>query len=151
VFFLSCDNKRVYDSYQSIPKKWHKDSVVSFNLEAPDTTRAYNLFVNLRNNHEYPYNNLFLITKIIFPHGKTIKDTLEYKMAAPDGKLLGTGFSDIKENKLWFKGFNTPFVFKEPGTYTVEIQHAMRQNGEVEGLLYLEGINDVGLRVESTN
>lgn len=151
IVFMSCDEKRVYDSYKSLPERWHKDSVAVFQFTAPDTTSQYNLYLNLRNNHKYPYNNLFLITKLIYPHGKTIQDTLEYKMAAPNGELLGSGFADIKENKLWYKGYNNPFIFEESGNYILEVQHAMRHNGEVEGVLYLEGITDVGFRIEDKN
>ena len=143
--FVSCDSNSVYDVYKSVPEKWHKDSIVRFNLKAPDSTKAYNLFVNLRNTNEYKYNNLFLIVEMVFPHGKTIKDTLEYKMADPTGKLLGTGFTDVKENKLWYK---EQVVFKESGTYTVNIQQAMREHGKVNGVVELDGITDVGFRVE---
>ncbi len=83
-----------------------------------------------------------------FPHGKTITDTLEYKMADPSGKLLGTGMSDMKENKLWYK---ENVVFKEKGEYIVNIQQAMRENGKVNGVVELEGITDVGFRVERPN
>jgi hypothetical protein len=37
------------------------------------------------------------------PNGYTKVDTLEYQMAEPDGTLLGNGFTDIKESKLFFK------------------------------------------------
>ena len=96
----------VYDNYKSIPNSWHKDSIVSFKVTPPDSTNAYNLFVNLRNTTTYKYNNLFLIVEMVFPHGKTIKDTLEYKMAEPNGKLLGEGYMDIKENKLFWTDEN---------------------------------------------
>ena len=83
-----------------------------------------------------------------FPHGKTIKDTLEYKMADPTGKLLGSGLTDIKENKLWYK---EQVIFKESGNYKVNIQHAMRENGKVNGVVELEGITDIGFRIENIN
>ncbi|WP_115460827.1 gliding motility lipoprotein GldH [Winogradskyella aurantiaca] len=148
VVCFSCDNKQVFDAYQSTDKRWHKDSIIQFQFQAPDTLNSYNLFVNLRNTHEYPYNNLYLITTLTFPHGKTIRDTLEYRMAAPNGELLGSGFSDIKENKLWYKGHMESFVFEESGDYTLGIQHAMRKNGSVDGDLFLEGVTDVGFRIE---
>lgn len=144
--FVSCDSNRVFDEYKSVPNKWHKDAVISFKINPPDSTNAYNLFVNLRNTNAYKFNNLFLIVEMVFPHGKTIKDTLEYKMAEPSGKLLGTGYTDVKENKLWYK---ERVVFEETGEYTVNIQHAMRENGKVNGVLELEGITDVGFRVEN--
>ncbi|MDO5978774.1 gliding motility lipoprotein GldH [Flavivirga spongiicola] len=143
--FVSCDSNRVFDTYKSVPNKWHKDSIISFKVSPPDSTNAYNLFVNLRNTSDYKYNNLFLIVEMNFPHGKTIKDTLEYRMADPSGKLLGTGFTGVKENKLWYK---EQVVFKEKGDYTVKIQQAMRENGKVNGVIELEGITDIGFRIE---
>ncbi|MFD2822451.1 gliding motility lipoprotein GldH [Lacinutrix iliipiscaria] len=146
-FFLltSCDSNGLFDQYQSIQNSWGKDSVIEFKVQPPDTLNAYNLFVNLRNNNEYRYSNLYLIVELNFPHGKTIKDTLLYKMAKPNGEFLGTGYSSIKENKLWYK---ENFTFNESGEYTVNIQHAMRESGKVNGVKELKGITDVGFRVE---
>ncbi len=144
----SCDSKAVYDEYKSVPNKWHKDSVASFTFKAPDTLENYNLYVNIRNTNDYKFSNLFLIVELNYPNGKAVKDTLEYKMAAPNGELLGTGFSDIKENKLWYRGYKSAFKFNETGYYIVNIQHAMRKNGDVNGVENLEGITDIGFRVE---
>jgi gliding motility-associated lipoprotein GldH len=143
---VSCDSSSVFDQYKSVPNKWHKDSVVSFKVNPPDSTKMYNLFVNLRNSSAYKFNNLFLIVEMNYPNGKAIKDTLEYKMANPDGEFLGTGFTDIKENKLWYK---ENIIFEESGEYTVKIQHAMRENGKVNGVINLEGITDIGFRIEN--
>ena len=144
----SCDSDAVFDEYQSVPNQWNKDSVVSFSFKTPDTLNNYNLYVNLRNTDAYKFSNLFLLVELNYPNGKAVKDTLEYKMAAPNGELLGTGFSDVKENKLWFRGFKEPFKFSEEGDYTVTIQHAMRNSGEVNGVENLQGITDIGFRVE---
>ncbi|CDF81161.1 gliding motility protein GldH, partial [Formosa agariphila KMM 3901] len=143
----SCDSNQVFDDYKSVPGTWNKDEVVQFNFTAPDTTNTYNFFVNIRNNNDYKYSNLFLIVDLGFPHGKTITDTLEYKMAKPSGEFLGEGFNSIKENKLWYK---EDFILSESGTYTVKIQQAMRENGKVNGVTNLDGITDVGFRIENT-
>ena len=145
---VSCDANKVFDSYKTVPNKWNKDSIISFNFKAPDTTNQYNLFINIRNTNDYPFSNLFLIAEINYPNGKVLKDTLEYKMTKPNGELLGVGFSDLKENKLWYKGYDKPFVFNEAGDYVISFQHAMRINGKEEGLDNLEGITDIGFRVE---
>lgn len=141
----SCDPKRVFDEYESLPNHWNKDSVITFRIEGMDTVQTYDLFINIRNNNAYPYSNLFLITEMNFPNGKVIVDTLEYEMARPDGTWLGEGFSNIKESKLWYK---ENVEFSEIGTYTVKIRHAMRQNGEVDGIDNLKGITEVGFRIE---
>jgi gliding motility-associated lipoprotein GldH len=101
--------------------------------------------VHIRNSNNYKFSNLFLIVSMNFPHGKTITDTLEYRMAKPDGTWLGEGIGSIKENKLWYKQ-EVPFL--EDGEYTVIIEQAVRNNGDVDGVTNLEGITDVGFSVE---
>ncbi|MGC1630569.1 MAG: gliding motility lipoprotein GldH [Gelidibacter sp.] len=142
---LSCDSKQIFDEYKSVPNQWNKDSLISFNVTPPDSTNLYNLFINIRNTNAYKFNNLFLIAEMNFPNGKTITDTLEYQMAKPNGELLGEGFTDVKENKLWYK---EGVRFDEIGDYSITIQHAMRNNGEVNGVDNLKGITDVGFRIE---
>lgn len=143
----SCDPNHVFDEYKTVSNQWNKDSIVSFKVNPPDTINNYNVFINLRNNNNYKYSNLFLIVSTNFPNGKVIKDTLEYRMTKPSGEFLGTGFTDVKENKLWYK---ENVVFNESGEYQFTIQHAMRENGKVEGVVNLEGITDVGLRIEKS-
>lgn len=142
---LSCDSNQIFDEYKSVPNQWNKDSLISFTVTPPDSTKYYNLFINIRNTNDYKFSNLFLIAEMNFPHGKTIKDTLEYQMAKPNGELLGVGFTDIKENKLWYK---EKVKFDEAGEYKIVIQHAMRNNGEVNGVDNLTGITDIGFRIE---
>ncbi|WP_424492863.1 gliding motility lipoprotein GldH [Salinimicrobium sp. GXAS 041] len=145
---FSCDKKRVVDKYESIPNQWHKDSVVSFNFTPPDTIRPYNLFINLRNNSDYRFSNLFLVANMTFPNGKVVSDTLEYRMAEPSGKWLGTGFGELKENKLWYK---ENVRFSEEGEYQINIEQAMRKGGDTDGIQDLEGITEVGFRIEKTD
>jgi len=145
ISLVSCDSNSVFDEYKSVPDVWNKNEVISFNVKVPDSTKPYNLFVNLRNTNEYKYSNLFLIVEMNFPKGKVIRDTLEYRMAKPSGELLGTGLTSVKENKLWYK---EAVVFNEEGEYTVNIEQAMRSNGEINGVVNLEGITDIGFRVE---
>ena len=97
---VSCDSYKIFDEYKSVNGSWQAKNIVEFSFTFKDTIESYNVFINVRNNNNYQYNNLFLIGEIKFPNGKSITDTLEYKMAKPTGELLGTGFSDVKENKL---------------------------------------------------
>ncbi len=149
IMMSSCDSNRVYDEYKSVPDAWEKDAEIAFNVTPPDTISAFNLFVNIRNTNAYKFSNLFLIVEMEYPHGKTIKDTLEYEMTEKNGELLGEGLMDIKENKLWYKGYDSPFIFEEQGEYRISIQQAMRNNGDVNGVDTLEGITDVGFRIET--
>lgn len=143
ILLFSCDKKRVFDEYKSVGSAWHKDSIITFDLPVLDSTKIYNAFVNIRDNNNYPFNNLFLIVSMEMPNGFTKVDTLEYQMAEPDGTLLGNGFSDIKESKLYYKE-----DVKFRGKYKVHIKQAVRQSGKIPGVEALQGITDVGFRIE---
>jgi len=143
---VSCDKNQVFDQYKTFDNGWHKDSIVSFDFEQEVSKKPLNMFINIRNNDDYEFNNLFLIVKLEQPKGKIKIDTLEYQMANPDGTLMGEGFSDIKESKLWFK---ENFSFPEKGKCKVSIQQAVRQNGKVKGVEVLKGVTEIGFRIES--
>ena len=147
--FTSCDANRVFDEYKTISENsWNNKEPVHFKFEVLDTISKNNLFINLRNNNEYSFSNLYLISHLYFPNGKEIVDTLQYEMADTNGKFLGLGIFEIKENKLFYKE-NVQFPIS--GVYTVDISQAMRKNGETNGIENLQGITDVGFRIEKIN
>ena len=145
VFFSSCDDKRFFDEYIQLDNKWTKEDKISFSFEQNDTINLYNLFITVRNNNEYPFSNLFVIVKLNQPDNIVKIDTLQYLMANPDGTLLGEGITDTKHNKLWFK---ENFKFPKSGKYTLLIEQANRETGKTKGVDALEGITEVGFRIE---
>lgn len=144
--FFSCDKSQVFDEYYTFKNGWDKKNTINFTFEQEISKKPNNLFINLRTTDEYEFNNLFLIAKLEQPSGKIKVDTLEFQMANPDGTMLGEGFSDIKESKLWYK---EKYVFSEKGTYKVSFQQAVRQTGKVKGVEKLQGITEIGFRIES--
>jgi gliding motility-associated lipoprotein GldH len=149
LFFTSCDKKQFYSEYKELDGSWKKSDTLRFTFEQKDTINPYNLFLNVRNNNDYPFNNMYLIVSLKEPGKKpTIKiDTLEYQMADVDGTLLGEGFTDVKESKLWYL---ENYVFNRIGNYKVEVVQAVRATGEVKGVAELKGITELGLRIEKT-
>ena len=69
------------------------------------------------------------------------------RQARPDGSWLGTGIGSVKESKLWYK---EGVRFFEPGSYSLRVEHAMRNNGEVQGVSTLPGITEVGYSIEKS-
>jgi len=146
LLFLACDYSAVTADTKAIsPDGWQVKDPAIFELPMLDSQRTYNAFITVRNNNKYPFSNLFLIVSLQHPFGKTVVDTLEYKMARPDGSWLGTGIGNVKENKLFYK---QKIVFNEKGNYTLNITHAVRNNGEPQGVSKLEGITDIGYSIE---
>jgi gliding motility-associated lipoprotein GldH len=143
---VSCDSKMIYDQYQPIENHhWSSENKIEFIVDNTDTISKKNVFINIRNNKAYEFSSLFLIAKIEFPKGIRVIDTLEYEMADIQGKWLGTGFTDVKENKLFYK---ENVSFAEKGTYKFSIQQVTRGINDIEGKKPLNGITDVGLSIE---
>ena len=148
LWVISCDTKTVYTEYRSLNNGiWSASDTLEFGLNELDSSLDYNVFLNVRNNNEFAFSNLFLITELEQPSGETVKDTLEFEMAQADGSWLGKGRGSIKESKLWFR---EKIVFPDSGVYHLRVIHAMRKNGQVEGIEALQGITDVGIQIEKT-
>lgn len=142
IVIWSCDPNRVYENYQPVNENgWNKDSLVTFTIPVNDTIQQNNLYINVRNNLDYKYQNLWLFIQIEQPKGVLLKDTFEILLAAPTGKWLGEGFGGLKEIQTTYR---KNVYFPVSGNYTISIQQAMRDQN-------LSGIKDIGFRVEKMN
>lgn len=149
VAFVSCDSNSVFDQYISLKKNsWLLTDSLDFKVTINDTISRNNVYINIRNNREYQFSNLYLITRFDFPNGKKIVDTLQYEMTDKNGKFLGKGISEIKHSKLILK---ENIIFPISGQYSISIWQSMRRNGEINGVNKLHGVTDVGLRIEKVN
>ena len=136
---VSCDRKRVFESYQTLDEKgWNKDSIVVFNVPLTDTIKNHNLLVNIRNKGTYPYSNIYLFMTMGFPDGTTQTDTVEFTLAEPNGRWKGSGIGGLYDNQILYR--NSVF-FPRKGNYKFQIKQGMRDN-------VLPGIRDVGIRIE---
>ncbi len=141
LLFSSCDSNRVFEKNIAIDNGiWNADSIIKFNMEIEDTLQPYNFYINIRNSTDYRYSNLYLFIDTYFPDDTHARDTLEFLLADSEGKWFGKGFGKIKESKVLLrKGVHFPMS----GHYVFTLQQAMREEN-------LEGIEDVGMRIEKT-
>ena len=140
--FVSCDNNSIYHQYQPIDNNgWHKDVAVEFAVPITDTASLYNVIINIRNHNEYPYQNLYLFVYSTTPDGKMDGDTLNCILADNQGRWEGQGIGSTSTLPVMYM----PAVkFSKQGIYTFKIMQGMRED-------VLEGISDIGLRVEKRN
>ena len=149
ILMISCNDISEYNQYKTLENStWNAEENIFFNFEVKDTISPKNLFLNIRNNNEYEYSNLYIITELKFPNNTIVIDTLQYEMADAFGKFLGNGFSSVKENKLFYKEGK---VFPVSGDYSLGIRQAMRKSGEVNAIESLTGIQEVGFSIEKIN
>lgn len=142
----ACSDGSWFMDQRNLPEGlWSQEEELVFSLPVSDTIAKNNLFLILRNNNDYPFSNIFIETRMDFPDGRNIIDTLEYQMADAHGKWLGTGISEVKESVLFYK---EDVEFPISGMYRLGLRPLMRDLGDVEGRQELPGIISVGLKIE---
>ena len=146
-FIFSCESNIEYIQYNSIENQWDKDSIQNFVFELADT-KKYNTYINLRINKDYPFSNIFLITTLRDSLGVLSRDTLNFKIADKSGKFLGKKRVNIIENSLIHK---EKIELEKNKKYSVSVEHAMRIINKVGGLKRLDGVVDVGYKIENIN
>ena len=117
---------------------WSKDSLFVFDIPVKDSVATFNIYVNIRNRGEYPYQNLWLFLEKITPDSTISCDTIEFYLANNHGKWLGKGIGSTFEMPVFYQ---QNIKFQATGTYRYKISHGMRDS-------VLVGINDVGMRLE---
>lgn len=138
--FVSCDSKRFYENNKKIEHGvWKRNDKIRFEVNIPDTLRMYDFYLNVRNDLNYPYANLYLFINTQSPGGINSRDTVECQLADYTGKWFGKGIGSVKFNRLLFQ---KNVRFRISGKYLFELEQAMRVNE-------LTGIRDVGLRIET--
>ena len=141
---LNCSDNNNVVKYKSFKYGWFSNEKVKFKFKLKQVEEN-NLFIDLRNNNDYKFSNIFLIAILRDSNSVIFHDTLEYKMANLYGEWMGKGFSNIKENRLWRKEKWKP---NHKGPYFIEIAQATRENGSISGVRILDGILDIGLTLD---
>lgn len=137
--FYSCDHNRVYEKNIPIEKYiWDSRIIPEFKVNIADTSRRYNIYVNIRHADMYPFQNIWLIVKTHFPD-TAISQRIEITLAREDGKWYGEGLGDIWDFRALIQ---ENAFFRQPGTYIFSLEQNMREDP-------LPGIMAVGLRIES--
>ena len=143
---FGCSPEKGYTSYKSVSNDGLGVNPIIFKIPKKIVNSSKkNIFLRLRNNNDYPYSNIFLLACLRSGDDKIYNDTLEYAMSSVDGSWLGTGFNEIKESKLWWKG---GVILSNQKPLTIEISQAVRNNGEEKGVSKLKGIISVGISIE---
>ncbi len=133
----SCDRNEVFYQFRSFDNSaWHKDSIARFDVNITDTIHAHNVFIELRNNDSYPYQNIWLFVSVKYPTGEMREDTIHFDLADNSGKWYGKGFS-LYELSI---PYETDIRYPRSGDYTYSIKHGMRDD-------LLKGISDAGVKI----
>ena len=138
VFLASCQTIDIYEKTTFFPShSWKSDVKPSFTFEITDTTSLYNIFLVLRHEDAYNYNNIWvnLVVK-----GPTEEVTIRREFILGNNRQgwLGSGMDDIFEHRIPFNDKPAPL---HKGRYTFTLQQDMREDP-------LDHILNAGIRVE---
>jgi gliding motility-associated lipoprotein GldH len=141
-FFSACDSSVVYEKNLKIKNAdWDQGEKALFEFDIDDSTKGYEIYMNFRHGGDYPYQNIYLFTRTVSPSGLIAKDTAQMLLADNKGRWLGKGIGDIFDYQFKYKGGN---LFPEKGTYTFQIEQAMREKT-------LENVTDIGITIKKLN
>jgi gliding motility-associated lipoprotein GldH len=139
IAFSACNSNRLYEQNTKIANgSWAAHNNIPFTIVIDDTASLYDFYVNIRNDVNYPYSNLYLFLKTTFPDKSVARDTIECLLASYDGRWLGSGMGSVRYSKFLFQ---KSVRLRKAGTYTFEFEQAMRIDP-------LKGIRDLGIRID---
>ncbi len=141
LWLSSCTTIDLYEKVEAIPKhQWQSTYKPKFTFTITDTTAPYQLYLIIRHNNKYRYNNIWVNLYAKSPVDSAQKFSLELPLAGKEG-WLGSGMDDIFDHRIAFTLDAEKFSFSKSGDYTFSLEQIMRDDP-------LDNIMNVGVRVE---
>jgi gliding motility-associated lipoprotein GldH len=134
-----CTTVDLYEKSVTVPRHaWDNSFRPSFDFDIKDTTTPYKLFLTLRHNEKYNYNNIYVNVYVKGPGQDTAQKIQENLILATNEKgWLASGMDDIYDHRIQLG----PEQSLKAGKYNFVIEQIMRENP-------LNNVLNVGLRIE---
>lgn len=147
----SCTTIDLYEKVVPVPaQQWQSKFKPQFTFQIKDTTVPYEIFVLLRHNNQYKYNNIWVRLWAKAPTDTAQSLSLELPLANKEG-WLGTGMDDVFAHRIrvgaeaekytFLKPTANGFYFSKAGEYSFTLEQIMRDDP-------LPHVLNVGLRLE---
>lgn len=136
---FSCTTVDLYEKSVTIPgHSWKSSFKPDFTFTIKDTSSSYQLFLVLRHNDKYSFNNIYVNLYIKLPGNDTaLKIRRDLTLATNEKGWLASGMDDIYEHRI---KLGEPERLRA-GDYSFVLEQIMRENP-------LENVLNVGLRIE---
>lgn len=125
--FMACDppNYIYEDSRSFLDRPWvYPDSSV-YRFSIKDTSRYYNLLLELDHGKKYPYENLYVRFVTTFPDASTTSDVVSISLADESG----TWYSDCRgKTCTFYLTLQDQAIFKQKGEYSIKVIPWMRMD-----------------------
>jgi len=134
----SCGSEPFYEkTYPIESDTWTYADSLTFEVNIPDTTTVYNLFLEVRHRTDYSFQNLYVNIHTEFPGGRRLSRVVSLELADKAGLWLGdcNGESCTLNIPL-----QTDAYFNQTGAYRWIIEQYMRK-------AQLAGISAITFRI----
>ena len=139
LLIAGCNKIDVYEKVAPFPAfEWNTKHKPTFKFTISDTNAYYHIYVVVRHEDAYHYNNLWLNVTTKAPNAAPVSQQLEIILAQNSKGWLGSGLDDIFTH--WVRITQAPVKLKK-GDYLFTLQQTMRENPLVSVL-------SAGIRVE---
>jgi len=126
VFLGACGPLDLYEKTVFFPEhQWDSKNQPSFNFEVKDTLSNYHIYVVIRHQDPYHYNNLWLNVQTKGPGMPPISQKLNLTLANNTKGWLGSGMDDVFDHRIRIT--TTPIRLKK-GIYQFTLQQIMRED-----------------------
>jgi gliding motility-associated lipoprotein GldH len=135
----SCNHLDTFEQIAFFPQhEWTSKNQPSFQFEIKDTVARYNIYVVIRHEDAYHYNNLWLNVITTAPGEKATIQKLNLQLANNSTGWLGSGMDDVFDHRIRIT--NSPIHLRK-GIYQFSLQQIMREDP-------LPALLNAGIRVE---
>jgi gliding motility-associated lipoprotein GldH len=133
---MSCN--RVHEQYHKVSGLvWNYHKPEAFHVDIKEAGH-YTVQVSLRNNNDFPYQNIWMKLRIDGPDGKSSTQRMNCYLSDNLGRWQGQRLGGLYDSRFPAK---LDTAFSKPGSYTFTLQHDMREDN-------MPGVVDVGLKVK---
>ncbi len=136
---MGCNTLGVVEQNENFPSfEWSTSNKANSSFTVSDTNSLYNIYIVIRHEDAYHYNNLWVNVTTQAPNTAPVKQQLELILAQSNKGWLGQGVDDIFTHRIRIT--QSPVKLKM-GQYHFTIEHTMRENP-------LKSVLSAGIRVE---
>jgi gliding motility-associated lipoprotein GldH len=137
----SCGTIDLYEKTVPIPKhEWKSSFKPEFRFTIKDTTVPYRVYITLRHNDRYNYNNIWVNLYTKSPGDSIRQVQYELPLASKQG-WMGSGMGDIYDHRIAITPQDQDLYFRRSGEYVFSLEQVMREDP-------LQNVIDIGIRLE---
>ncbi|MCF8245435.1 MAG: gliding motility lipoprotein GldH [Saprospiraceae bacterium] len=138
-FLFACGNGNFFEKTIKITDaSWSYENVLPFEFEVTDTTKAYQILLEVNHAGDFGFQNCYVQITTKFPNGEEKKQPVSLELAAQSGIWIGKCSGKDCSIEIPLQG---KAKFKVPGKHSITVEQFMRVNP-------LVGIKAISLKIK---